>query len=273
MIKEFIVYPHEICWRPSEVVGHCYQVADFVTDYSDNFTFRDSPLGEGFQKIHHDEFDEMCKTHEGAILHVKGILKDVCDSFIDSLGCGEYAFVLHNADSDDDGGIKKPHFHVLFILPNKVDVSNISIYDLLGMYKYVRNDFEKRGKKYQSFKRSYPSQLHSRCYEYLDYMRSERLRYLCHLDNVDKHTYSLSDVVASFNYVDDPDVITLGRLSPFAVFLGFKNKFKLNDEVDWFEWLASAKLNDNIRDELKSIKTDIHRYYIALYYRGAKKIW
>lgn len=268
MIYEFICYPHEVCYRPHETIGHCYQERDFIESVVDDYSFINAPIGDGFNKVGRDDFDLLVRDSEKARVFVINELRSICDAFIDSLGSGSYAFNLHHLDVNEDGEPLKPHFHCIFFVDERQHTLSInSFYDMLGMFSYVRDDFEKRGKHYQRLKRTYPRSPLARVFIYQDFMRSARLRYLVHLDNRDKYQYPLTSPIASFRYADDPDVQNSARLTPFALFLGYKQRYKLDDEVLWFEWLASAQLPDDIRKQLGTIKTDIHRYYVAFYYR------
>jgi hypothetical protein len=270
MIYEFIVYPHEVCYRPLETIGHCYQVSDFVESYTDSFSFQSEFSGEP-QKVTRDKFDEMCSDNDRAISFCYLELKNICEMIVDSVGKGSFAFNLHNKDTYPSGELKKPHFHVLFLLPDSYNFSVFEFYDKLGMFTYVSDDFEKRGKKYTRWVRRYPTQPFARYFVYKDFMRSSRLRYLCHLDNPEKFQYSLSLVVADFDYLNDKDVLVKAFLNPWALFISIKEANHLNDEVDYFNWLACSNPPDDVLKQLKSIKTDIHRYYVAVYYKVSKK--
>lgn len=74
---------------------------------------------------------------------------------------------LHNLDVNADGEIKKEHFHILFVFDGKKSKEQVQeICDLIGSV----------GLETVNSTRSYS-------------------RYLCHLDNPDKHQYNIEDVI------------------------------------------------------------------------------
>lgn len=75
---------------------------------------------------------------------------------------------LHDSDQDPDGNIKKPHYHIMLMFEGKKDFDNQikPIFDQIGAV----------GREYIQSVRGYA-------------------RYLCHLDNPEKHQYSVSDVM------------------------------------------------------------------------------
>lgn len=264
MIYEFIVYPHEVLYTPIISKNETlYQVKPFIDSVVDSFDFpKDFALAGGSK----DEFDLSVVENVTNATYCKTRLETICNSIIDSLGYGQYAFILHNKDEK-----AKPHFHVIFLFERGEEFNINDTYYSLGMISFKERPFFMRKKEYTEFIVSYPPSTAPRLYIYEDFMRSSRLRYLCHLDNLDKFQYSLTEVHSSFNYIDDTDVIAPKALTPFAMFLNYRTKYKLNDEVDWLTWLANARISSDTRKELSTIKTDIHRYFVSWYYRSQKK--
>ena len=76
---------------------------------------------------------------------------------------------LHDSDQDPDGNIKKPHYHVLLMFEGKKDYEKQikPIFDSIGAV----------GREYVHSIRGYA-------------------RYLCHLDNPEKHQYNIGDVIS-----------------------------------------------------------------------------
>lgn len=83
------------------------------------------------------------------------------DSSIISSGADRYAWILHDADLDDDGNLKKPHYHVYVEYKNARQPSTIS-----KKFNIAENNIE--------------------------YCKSTRgcIRYLVHMNHKDKHQYN-----------------------------------------------------------------------------------
>lgn len=77
------------------------------------------------------------------------------------------AYILHDSDLDDDGNVKKPHYHV------------IAKYESVKTLDQVREDFAFTGIDFFEPVRSFKTMC----------------RYLCHLDEPGKHQYNPDDVV------------------------------------------------------------------------------
>lgn len=76
---------------------------------------------------------------------------------------------LHDKDIDPDGNVKKPHYHIMLMFEGKKDFENQvkPIFDTIGAV----------GREYIQSLRGYA-------------------RYLCHLDNPEKHQYNVGDVIS-----------------------------------------------------------------------------
>lgn len=274
MIWEFIVYPHEICWRPQETRSSAYDKKNYIASYVDTFTFLDLP-SPTTSRLTGDIFDDSCTPDSIYAQHAREILKGLCDTFIDLNG-GQYAFNLHNRDG------KKPHFHVVFCMPFGKSLNEHDVYRNLGMYRYIRDDFTHGKSVFERYSYEYPVATCPRYKVWEDFMRSDRLRYLCHLD-IKKHSddyryasdddgkvvYSYTDVVASFDYMTDPDVVAPAQKNQFAIFLTYKKLLNLDKEYKFYEWLANSKLDENTIKKFYLIKTQIHYYYQSLRYEKA----
>lgn len=83
----------------------------------------------------------------------------------------EYLYIKHDMDLNDDGTLKKIHYHVYFKINNPLTVQGVA-YDLgipVNMIQYVRN------------------------------WRSA-IRYAFHLDNPNKHQYKFDEASSNFQY-------------------------------------------------------------------------
>mgnify|MGYP004633745199 CR=1 FL=1 len=85
----------------------------------------------------------------------------------------EFAYILHDKDTDENGELKKPHIHWVGKRDSPAPLSTIA-----NALKIPANDIE--------FAKNYRSSL----------------RYLVHMDNKDKYQYSPNAVTANFPYVD-----------------------------------------------------------------------
>lgn len=98
-----------------------------------------------------------------------------CTTVLDSLAfCfEEYAFILHDADTLEDGSAKKPHYHWMGKRKNPVTIKTIA--NSLGVAENYIETIKNGWKK--------------------------MAQYLIHFNDEDKAQYSPEDVNASFNYM------------------------------------------------------------------------
>lgn len=83
--------------------------------------------------------------------------------------------IYHNKDVNEDGDLKKPHYHILFLMDSMHSRNQITeIVEYIGGANGIYKDV-----------------INSKSYA----------RYLCHLDNPEKHRYSVEDVI-SFGGLD-----------------------------------------------------------------------
>ena len=263
MIYEFIVYPHQVCWIPRVTINSdVYQLPPFISEVIDDFTFKQLD-----PHMKRDMFDMLCRLdrdmREHAYMQLKTRLEQLCKDYPNL----EYAFNMHYKNQSE-----KPHFHVVCMLSAYEYHCLDDFFQAFGMYRFERTTIEMRNVKYTRFSQVYPRPKDG---DYLveddeDYNASRRLRYLCHLDSGDKDSYDFTDVCANFDYVNDPRVQSLQRLSDFALFLKYKKRFKLEQEYQFYEWLSSARITDDEYTQLKKARQMIHYYYVSLL---ASKKW
>lgn len=96
-----------------------------------------------------------------------------CDDVLyDCMGYfNECSYILHDADVDDDGCIKKPHYHVICKKSSSVNLSTIvnrySKMGVLGNFVYLISSYK------------------------------QQLRYLIHLDDSEKYQYSFDNITSN----------------------------------------------------------------------------
>lgn len=120
-------------------------------------------------------------------------------------------YIYHNKDINEDGTLKKPHYHILFLLDSMHSRKQISdIVKFLGGANDVYKDV-----------------INSRSYA----------RYLCHLDNPEKYKYSIEDVVGLcgldyYKYIiTDSDKIRL--VEEMIEFCDEKKMYSFADLMDY----------------------------------------
>lgn len=149
---------------------------------------------------------------------------------------------LHNCDCNADGELKKAHFHILFVFDGKKSKSQVQeIVDLIGGV----------GLEAVNSTRAYA-------------------RYLCHLDNPEKHQYKIEDVkqfggadyisligVSTDKYLAIKQMMSFCRESgclSYAELLEYSSEY----EIGWFRILC-----DNgtvvMKEYLKSISWQIEK--------------
>ena len=117
-----------------------------------------------------------CKTYSIVIeaCNKEGVLDLMCNtlSYNLSLACQHFYGILHDKDIDEQGVLKRPHYHFVCVFErpigkkkvlnlmaylNDIDIVRVSVRETLCLIK--------------------------------------EMRYLCHLDNPDKHIYSFEDII------------------------------------------------------------------------------
>lgn len=100
------------------------------------------------------------------LVYPESVLED-WQSYLDDLYIPYVVSPLHEFDLNDDGTIKKPHYHVLFCFDGKKSFDQIC--DICDEIKATR---------------PFPVQ-----------SKRKLIRYFCHIDNSDKHLYSPDDIL------------------------------------------------------------------------------
>lgn len=281
-VIEMVLYPHESCLEVEENYIKVHGTHTIFNSYLSRYLFCNIDFGV-LNKVNHDDFDLLCVDNENAISHAISKLKDKCEMLCNSIDGLQYAFNLHNQDKDENGNIKKPHFHVVFLFNEMtgVDVENFDPYPFFsafGIFAYNKNSITLYGKAYDVFERKYPDvSVFNRLVKYEYGYRSDRLRYLCHLDyyvkksdikdmastsKEEKYIYDTSCVVASFDYVNDPDVLKHKDLSPLAIFFMYKQRFHIDREWQWIKLEASGAIRPDDLIKLNKVGCKIHRFFM-----------
>lgn len=119
----------------------------------------------------------------------------------------------HDKDTDEDGNLKKSHYHLLFYFEGKVS------------YKYIKKII-KRIKSTGCF---------------VGYSKKQYSRYLCHLDNPEKHRYDVNDV------------ISVGGLDYFST---IKNKLNKSEVIGEIMEYCDANRVYNLAQLMRYAKTN-----------------
>lgn len=102
--------------------------------------------------------------------------KDMLDLKIDILEFNniDYAYILHDKDIDDNGNLKKPHYHLRIFHNTQKTITAWS--DLLGV---KNNEIQVLENKRRA------------------------IRYLIHLDSPNKYQYNMLDIVTNMGIIDN----------------------------------------------------------------------
>lgn len=108
---------------------------------------------------------------------------------------------LHDKDFDENGELKKPHYHIILIFENKKSFKQVQeIFNAINAFQKIEAVHSLKG----------------------------QARYLCHLDNAKKHKYDINDVKAlngvNFLKLIETDEIKLEIISSMINFIE-KNNF------------------------------------------------
>lgn len=106
------------------------------------------------------------------IIYDKEVLYEKLDYL--SNFCGEYAYILHDKDKDDNGELKKPHYHLRIFGVNQKSITAWA--DFLNVKE---NEIQVLENKRRA------------------------IRYLIHLDSPNKYQYNSLDIVSNIYGIDD----------------------------------------------------------------------
>lgn len=162
------------------------------------------------------------------------ILRDQCVS--------GYISPLHDMDTDPDGVIKKPHYHVLI------------------MYDGVKT-FD----QFQEFCKLFGGV----CHISESVVQSSRgyARYLCHLDNPEKHRYNIDDVI-ELGGTDYKTTIARNsdKYENIRQMIYYIEKYRIRSYRDLFQYAMDNNLNwftslcDNSTGIIKAYLSDFRQY-------------
>lgn len=137
--------------------------------------------------------------------------KDILDSW----HCQYLISPLHDSDTNPDGEIKKPHYHVLLVFDSLKSVAQ---------FEDIRNSVGGVGREEVSSLRGY-------------------CRYLCHLDNPEKHRYSEDGVICGGG-IDYFDIIGLPS-DKYEMIAQMQDWCSENECFSYWELMRFARLNRN----------------------------
>lgn len=154
-------------------------------------------------------------------------------------------YILHNCDANPDGTLKKPHYHILLAFENPRSIKSVERFcEEIGAANGVVQQVQ--------------------CLK-------GYARYLCHLDNPDKHLYSQEDVIciggADYSTMINTESDKLSQVSDIIAFINEHGIFVYADLIDyclcenkvWFRILCSG-YGKIIRDYIKSRYWAKHKY-------------
>lgn len=121
---------------------------------------------------------------------------------------------LHDLDKNENGELKKPHYHVMLLFDSpKLKSQADEIFKLIGG---VGCEVIKNGKSYA--------------------------RYLCHLDNADKAQYSIDDVVSLGGAVYSSSIaVTVDKYQMLSEIIDFCSANDVMNYADLLEWSRSNR--------------------------------
>ena len=149
--------------------------------------------------------------------------------------------ILHDKD------VKKPHYHVLITAPNPISYSTCLE---LACKCMCANDHIESVASLKGY-----------------------ARYLCHLDNPDKHRYDTSEVVsfggAEYEKLIETETDTTNKIADIIKHCKFNEVYSFSELVDycieqkreWFKIVCNATYGRVIRDYIKSLYWDRYQRY------------
>lgn len=119
----------------------------------------------------------------------------------------KYAYILHDNDCDENGEIKKSHYHVYFKLENQASIETVA----------------------KSL------EVENNC---IQFAVNERgcCRYLIHLDNPEKHQYSQDSIITDFDiykYLVDKDLENMSAIAELYTYISVNRCKTFNELVNY----------------------------------------